>query len=526
MLSFAQYKLQTKVSIIMAALFVASIGLTIALFYFILTPEILALEEKQTLQNLEQIENAIKTEVSRLETQCRDWAHWDDMYLFVKSQDNDFLEGNLYEGIASELRVDLFYILDKKGTVVWHQAENANPQNPILPTDQFSPTHPFLLGNQQLDSRLSGIFSTDKGSILFALTPILKSDSAGPMLGWVLMGQYLNQQFSDSLSEQTRIPFTMQTVSGKAEANMNSNHLSPNAWYELRSDRQLIAYSYLAGIKDGGGLLLEVTSQRDVFNKGTTIRNNIMMLVAFSTLMIFLLISFFVRKFVVAPITALTTSITMLGENKNIQARLLLPGNSQKDETSILVSQVNKLLDTIEEMHSHLVADAMLDPLTSLANRRSYEEHLSREWNRLNRNQGDLSFILCDIDHFKLYNDFYGHKEGDNCLKKVAQLINSVPKRPVDLVARYGGEEFIVVLPETDSDGALFIAEKIRETILHNQRPHKASPGEKVVTLSFGVASTIVNKECTSEDLFKLADKALYQAKKEGRNRVCLAEKI
>jgi two-component system, cell cycle response regulator len=161
---------------------------------------------------------------------------------------------------------------------------------------------------------------------------------------------------------------------------------------------------------------------------------------------------------------------------------------------------------------------ATLDGLTQLYNRRCFNEALEREWHRLQRRQAFLSLILCDIDYFKLYNDYYGHVAGDNCLKQIANAIASTCKRPGDLVARYGGEEFAVLLPDTNIEGAIYVAQQIRQQITKLAIPHAASEVSNCVTLSMGIASLIPTLEFVQEKLIVTADRSLYKAKEQGRN--------
>ena len=161
-----------------------------------------------------------------------------------------------------------------------------------------------------------------------------------------------------------------------------------------------------------------------------------------------------------------------------------------------------------------------IDGLTGIANRRFFENRLGDEWGRAARDAKPLSLIMCDIDYFKLYNDHYGHLAGDVCLKKVAETLRDTLKRPGDLAARYGGEEFAIILPETNSEGASFVAERLRAEIEVLGIEHKKSEIGDHLTISLGVATTIPTVAVTSSKLLDLADKALYLAKKGGRNKV------
>ncbi|AZN32853.1 diguanylate cyclase [Pseudoalteromonas sp. Xi13] len=163
---------------------------------------------------------------------------------------------------------------------------------------------------------------------------------------------------------------------------------------------------------------------------------------------------------------------------------------------------------------------AFLDSLTQIANRRRFDEKLSKEFEKAVECGDDLAIILIDIDHFKLFNDRYGHVEGDLCLYNVAQAIACTVSRTEDFVARYGGEEFVVLLPQTDKQGALFIAEHIQKAIEELHIPHEDS-FTGYLTLSMGIHA--INKEdsCDQKEFIKAADSALYYSKRQGRN--CLA---
>jgi diguanylate cyclase (GGDEF)-like protein len=167
--------------------------------------------------------------------------------------------------------------------------------------------------------------------------------------------------------------------------------------------------------------------------------------------------------------------------------------------------------------NSELQRQASLDGLTQVANRRYFNEYIERQWYRQVETKQPLSVILCDVDHFKLYNDTYGHLAGDSCLQHVAKALGHAV-RSNDLVARYGGEEFVIVLPNTNNETALQVAERINSQVRALQIVHEKSSASDRVTLSCGVATTIPNFTSSSPNLIATADEALYEAKQKGRN--------
>ncbi|MFE4106174.1 GGDEF domain-containing response regulator [Almyronema epifaneia] len=199
--------------------------------------------------------------------------------------------------------------------------------------------------------------------------------------------------------------------------------------------------------------------------------------------------------------------------NENEKLRSLLI----RRNTQLRTQYLHQL--AIHQSNFELKRLAYLDGLTEVANRRYFDQRLQQEWQRSRRLQKPLSLMLCDIDYFKAYNDTYGHPQGDRCLHQVAQLIRQTVKRASDFVARYGGEEFALILPNTPLKGAERLCQKVQQQLQQQPIDHIGSALGSRLTLSIGVASLIPSADSTSAELVSLADKALYQAKAQGRNR-------
>ncbi|MGK7897656.1 MAG: diguanylate cyclase [Xenococcus sp. (in: cyanobacteria)] len=200
-------------------------------------------------------------------------------------------------------------------------------------------------------------------------------------------------------------------------------------------------------------------------------------------------------------------------------------------QQNILLQQQNILLqneierrvkveNALRQANQELHRLATIDNLTQIPNRRQFDQCIEREWRRLTREKAPLSLILLDIDYFKRYNDSKGHQAGDNCLKKIAKAIANSVRRPADLAARYGGEEFAVVLPNTNLEGAIHIANKIKIAVKNLNLEHPLSDVSEIVTTSQGISSTIPSTETSLESLIYDADIALYEAKIQGRDQL------
>jgi diguanylate cyclase (GGDEF)-like protein len=227
----------------------------------------------------------------------------------------------------------------------------------------------------------------------------------------------------------------------------------------------------------------------------------------------------------------LTVTLALVVGQRRLE-RALIGAMVRERAREARLTRLGSSLDRLRRRNEELSADreeflaaSLTDGLTGLANRRHFDRTLLRDWERGRREASPLACIMMDIDRFKHYNDIYGHMEGDDCLRVIAEIIAGSVSRGADFAARYGGEEFVVLLPGTDAAGARLLAERIREAVERRGIPHSGGGLGRVVTLSAGVGALVPSHRYPSaQSLVDLADEALYSAKKRGRNRVVVRD--
>ncbi len=188
------------------------------------------------------------------------------------------------------------------------------------------------------------------------------------------------------------------------------------------------------------------------------------------------------------------------------------------------MERISEMRDQLHHLNQELEALSQLDSLTQILNRRTFNERGEQQWLQATRQQSSTAVLMIDVDHFKLYNDHYGHPAGDACLQQVTAALRSCVQRPYDLLGRYGGEEFVILLPETDMAGARQVASCINAKVRELALKHEVSPTSRVVTVSVGGAVCSHPASHSLEEIVKCADRALYRAKHGGRDQAVLDE--
>ena len=527
--------IRTKVFLVIFALFAVLGSADFIVQRFVIYPSFLELEYREAGENMKRIFHAIDRESYHLERLCRDWGTWDDSYEFMDSLSEEFMESNLGEGSLDNISLNVLTFCRADGSIAWSLARDTenrtNLELDFQKGGRISPDHLILnVHNSPEGGRgKRGILATEAGPLIYATREILRSDGSGPPNGFLIMGRFMNETLLDTLKEQTRLSFE---IVDNASALCQTRDMIPQGiddlvYYTLSEGAKITTCATFRA-EDGKPLFnVRYVFPREATRKGIESIRYAMALVIGSGVVVLIILNMLLRAIVLKPLQRLTEHASKLEREGDYSLRI---NSSRRDEIGVLANSLDALVQTISDRtvelrraNDRLTQQSLSDPMTGIANRRMFDDFLKKEWRRATREQSPLSLILIDVDNFKKYNDSLGHQQGDMCLIAVAAVLQLHVQRPADLVARYGGEEFAVILPGTNLEGAVHMAETLRRAIRDMRIEHPASETSPYVTLSMGlvsVAPSPTDGDGGMEALLARADQALYQAKDAGRDQV------
>ena len=313
------------------------------------------------------------------------------------------------------------------------------------------------------------------------------------------------------IADLTKMPLKIYSLDGKlvyqsAQQGKSGGGMQLPVEYLLKTGNGETAFRMI-GLED-------VTQFSNDMHKTQTVITIAFLTLTFSALVLAL---WAFTRFLFHPINHMMNDINRYSVEGNLS---VTPVQGNIKEFHVLSDAFSDMAKKIQSNIHDLERLSWLDGLTGVANRRSLDTTLNREWQRAQRDKTEVSLLMLDIDFFKLYNDYFGHQNGDDCLKMVAATIARVATRPGDLVARYGGEEFAVLLPGTSAEGAASVATRILDAVATLNILHPRSTVSNIVTLSIGISTLVPGDEFNSYHLVGFADEALYNAKKAGRNQI------
>ncbi len=496
-----------------------------------------ALERTNLLDRTRQAFQSFEHEAAFLRTLTTATAAWRDTYDFAASPTKGYLERN-FGGEWPELYdIDFVLMVGLDGRRIWssdgHPTFKVRPPEAFL-GERFPANSPYLFPGGETPGPSSvfvGMVGSPDSAWIYCAHAITNDDLSAQPRGMLLFGRRIDKPTLDSYQSGEGDALSFVPMNEGPPRLDAGDRLSARGYPSLRAEwtavrregQHLVSYTPLGDLAGHPMAALRLSIPRGIEQAGDRMvwfTSFTLLAAALITLGAILLA---VRATVIQPIARLASYFTSGGEGGE---EILRASARRTDEIGVLAGQAGALIERIREQNMELENQANTDRLTGLANRRFFDTHISKELRRLlrhlrgNAHGGLMAVAVIDVDHFKLYNDTYGHMAGDACLRALAETIQGCIFRPGDLACRFGGEEFILVLPETDEAGALVVAESVRAAVAGMVLPHGASPVAEFVTVSVGAAAEHVGEGFRIEHLIELADRALYAAKQQGRNRV------
>jgi diguanylate cyclase (GGDEF)-like protein len=477
------------------------------------------LESEGAGRNVYRLQNEMANQRGQLDLVARDYAQWDLTYDFMKSRNPDYIRSEVTDDTLKLVHVNLFLLIDQYGELVLKRSvgdwkpDSGDLQ--ILADARLNA--PATTGGA---NAVSGILEIKGRIFLLAYQPILTSGGGGPARGTLVMGKELDDALLSSLSRSAGVPVWL-------EGTQQSTQSEPQqtAWTDgtnsvrFESDAGMLEY---VAVRDFYGVTrrwLVARIPRSLHLEGILITRYLLVFLTLAGVAAGAALFLFMERALVVRTASLTAAVTRVTVSGDLSLRLRPGGH---DELGKLASAVNTMLAAIQKTKADLMQTqaslrfhAEHDGLTGVLNRRAIRDLLRRELARCRRENSTMGIILADVDHFKKINDRFGHGAGDAVLVAAMQRISSA-LRIYDVIGRYGGEEFLIIAPGCDLDLAQKLAERIR--IVVSETPVDIGDETASITMSLGV--TLGTSDSDPEFLVALADTAMYQAKRKGRNRV------
>jgi diguanylate cyclase (GGDEF)-like protein len=490
-----------------------------------LLPTFETIERKAAYDAAKRVLSGIDEQLVSLSVLNHDWAYWDEMYEHLLKPNQKFQVSNIGPAAIAASNLNAVLLVNASGAVVGFGGRALS--NGRIP--QMRDLLSSLLGRWQgadphVPTTKCGLSWMLERPVSICWTGVVHSDGTHTPSGTVAMMRELDPEDLKNIAANAGIDFRMSAPKEPKPAFFGTETplQIPGFQYLPAHDLQLSSHdtvidmqSLLSGVDGRSVAQVDMQIERQWMVKAEKLLSDMMLqwaMVAFVSGVVLISV---IQRWLVRPVARLRTDLASLGESKRWDSVLKY---DRPDEIGELTKGINSLLLVLHEQVRKLESMSRTDSLTGIANRRKLDERLPLEMSRLARHADPLSLLLIDVDHFKKYNDLYGHPEGDVALKKVASVLAAC-SRQQDLAARFGGEEFAILLPNTDEAGALAVAEKIMLEMSKLEIPHAQSPTSPRLSVSVGGTTWSKVQPGGAGALISQADKALYVAKRDGRMR-------
>ncbi len=480
-----------------------------ALSHWLIFPALQAEERAAAHRELDRTARGLVLSQQQLHAQVRDWAHWDDTYRFLQGDYPGFTEVNFSAQMFEDMRYQLMALFTLDGELYF--LSGIDPQTGQFSTctsatDECAWMAPWSHTMQQaIESGHANEthIAIEEWPALLAGSPILQTDESGPAVGWLFKLRALNDAWQALMADYTGLSIALSVT--------DATH-PPEAQLTF-SDDTAYAEQYFPTLGSASQLALGIELNRHRYLSSLTTFNYVLIWTAVLMSLVIGLVLLVLERLVLKPLRQLTHFTQQLAPAE--AATLTLA--ERRDEIGTLSRAFHQQLACQRQLNTELIKLSTHDPLTGLPNRRLFDQRL--EAAITDAQQHPVAVMMLDIDHFKLYNDHYGHVQGDKCLQQVAQVLERCAAARGYLIARTGGEEFSALLLATEPSQALQLARHIIAAIDQLALPHATSPVCHHVTISVGVGSLQDSQTAQPSAVMSTADQALYMAKAQGRHR-------
>jgi len=509
--------IRKKIILFSAVALGAFLAIVFLISRFALMRAFTRLEGDAAQNTVHQIQSALEHKHNSLETVAHEYAQSDAVYQFLESKNIEYTRAVLTPDALKALHVDLVGILDSTNNLVFYRI--GATWLPDAAQLQTITSAGFRYAGIQGGLPTRGILEVAGHILLLCYQPVLPASGSGPSRGTIVMARELNGAEVELLSTSLGFPVWLEPaniVIGDGQGVAWTNGIDSA---RVESDSTMLNYVAVRDFSGKTCRLLVARTQRAWFLEGQKEIRYLLGLLMLAGVVYCAALFFFVEEVLVHRIAFLGSEVGKVTLSGDLSLRLNCEG---QDELSTLARLLNTMLSSIQKTKSDLMQaqeslrfHAEHDALTGVLNRRAIRDVLRRELARCRREKNTLGVILGDVDHFKKINDHYGHAAGDAVLVGVVQRITSV-LRSYDALGRYGGEEFLIIAPNCDLAMAQRLAERVRSIIADEAMDLGNTSAN--VTLSMGV--TLGTAESDPEFLVAQADTAMYNAKRNGRNRL------
>ena len=503
--------------------------LTITAFvYYYVYPTSTVLEKTLADTSMKQILHTLENETEQFQQFTTGWSMWDDLVYYVQTNDQQFILENFSHDQLKNNHLNIAAIFTPNGRLITKNDDSLNNSDlllsKILKNDNSLPQTLMQINQQTTreEQGRSGFYLLGNNVILVTINPIYHTTPSGDPQGYLLFARTITTDALLKLRRTTGSDFTLTSLSAVVPDIQYQLENNKNSFISHSTTTDIYTYALISDLNAESNIVISIKTERKLFKKAQeNIQRFVFIGIVVGIVFIFAAL-LFMQFIILKPIHTLRKQMAWIIESKTFEP--IQQTSQTHDEFTDLTHHFNSLIEHVIEQNKALEDLSLCDPLTSLQNRRSLDQFITTQGGFLNRERRSLSVLMIDIDHFKLYNDTYGHVQGDQVIIKVAQAITHSTNRSSDFIARYGGEEFIIILPDTPIEGAEIIAGNIRNKVIDMLIPHKESTTAEFVTVSIGVSSTHLKDKNQIYQLIEKADSALYDAKAQGRNSVVVYE--